>query len=627
GTVGCVVLDQYGTLCVATSTGGLTNKLPGRIGDTPTLGAGFWAEQWDEPVERPFRQRSPASSLLAMLPLGLRQAIEDCVPGLAGYVGLSQDLALEEEKNGSSSVRAVAMSGTGNGDSFLRIAGVRTAAAIARFSPCRSLSSAVTQIAGSGGELEQSAGDRWHKTGEGEGGIIGIELVNGIGKIVFDFNCGGMFRTWVDDDGVERVMPIENKAAKGISYFTPAQDPPAGTASDPQPDGSHPPKLFQPLKLRGVTLQNRIMLSPLCQYSAEDGHHTAWHMTHLGGIIQRGPGLSMVEATAVTPEGRITPEDSGLWKDSQIAPLKQIVEFAHSQNQNIGIQIAHAGRKASTVAPWLRAGDLASEEVHGWPDKVYGPSPIPWNEKHASPIEMTKSDIEEFKKAWVASVKRALTAGFDVIEIHNAHGYLLHSFISPASNQRTDEYGGSFENRIRLTLEIVDLTRQTVPKDMPVFLRISATDWLEQQEDMESWKVEDTVRLAEILADRGIDLLDVSSGGNHPLQHPHTGPGYQAVGATRRFQPFAKAVKKKVGDRLAVGTVGTITTGKQANELLEEGLDLAIVGRMFQKNPSLVWTFAEELGVEINVANQIRWGFGGRPGAPKEKKEKGNGKL
>lgn len=211
GTVGCVVLDQYGTLCVATSTGGLTNKLPGRIGDTPTLGAGFWADQWDERVERPLRQRSPASSLLAMLPLGVRQSIEDCVPGLAGYVGLSQDTALEEEKNGTGSVRAVAMSGTGNGDSFLRIAGVRTAAAIARFSPCRSLSSAVTQIAGPEGELQQSAGDRWHKTGEGEGGIIGIELVNGKGKIIFDFNCGGMFRTWVGDDGEEEVMVFRCK--------------------------------------------------------------------------------------------------------------------------------------------------------------------------------------------------------------------------------------------------------------------------------------------------------------------------------------------------------------------------------------------------------------------------------
>ena len=215
GTVGCVVLDMYGTLCVATSTGGLTNKLPGRIGDTPTLGAGFWAEQWDEPVRRPLRQqqRSPASSLLAMLPSGVRQVVEDCVPGLAGYVGLSQDAAFGEKKNSSSnsSVRAVAMSGTGNGDSFLRTAAVRTAGAIARFSPCRSLSSAVTQIAGPGGELQQSAGDRWGKTGEGEGGIIGIELVDGKGKIVFDFNCGGMFRTWVDDDGEEKVMVFKCK--------------------------------------------------------------------------------------------------------------------------------------------------------------------------------------------------------------------------------------------------------------------------------------------------------------------------------------------------------------------------------------------------------------------------------
>ncbi|KAI9872767.1 MAG: hypothetical protein M1830_001215 [Pleopsidium flavum] len=405
---------------------------------------------------------------------------------------------------------------------------------------------------------------------------------------------------------------IVNEAARGISYFTPAQNPPAGTASDPQPDGSHPPKLFQPLKIRRMTMQNRTMLSPLCQYSAEDGHHTAWHFAHLGGIIQRGPGLAMVEATSVTAEGRITPEDSGLWKDSQIEPLIRIVEFAHSQGQNIGIQLGHAGRKASTVAPWLSTGSVADEHVNGWPDKVYGPSAIPYNEKHAMPKEMTKKDIEDFKLAFVASVKRALKAGFDVIEIHNAHGYLLHNFVSPVSNKRTDEYGGSFDNRIRLTLELVDLTRRNVPPDMPVFLRISATDWLEEEEGMESWTVDDTVRLGEIVADKGIDLMDVSSGGNHPKQKIKTGPGYQA--------PFAKRVKEKVGDKMLVATVGTITSGKQANQLLEEGLDVAIVGRMFQKNPGLVWAFAEELGTQIQVANQIRWGFGGRPGAPKEKK-------
>ncbi|KAI9747281.1 MAG: hypothetical protein M1835_002155 [Candelina submexicana] len=395
-------------------------------------------------------------------------------------------------------------------------------------------------------------------------------------------------------------------AGPSISYYTPAQTPPAGTASDPQPDGSHPPKLFQPLKLRGVTLQNRIMLSPLCQYSAEDGHQTPWHFTHLGGIIQRGPGLSFVEATAVTPEGRITPEDCGLWKDSQIEPLRRIVEFAHSQGQKIAIQLGHAGRKASTVAPWLSPGAVATEHVNGWPDNVYAPSAIPYNERHATPKEMTKQDIKNVKDAWVAAVKRALAAGFDVIEIHNAHGYLLHEFISPATNKRTDEYGGSFENRTRLTLDIVDLTRSNIPEDMPLFLRISATDWLEH-EDMESWKVEDTVRLAKILADKGVDLLDVSSAGAHPKQKIKTGPGYQA--------PFAKKVKEAVGDRMAVATVGTITSGKQGNQLLEEGLDLAIAGRMFQKNPGLVWSWAEELGVQINVANQIRWGFGGRPGA------------
>jgi 2,4-dienoyl-CoA reductase-like NADH-dependent reductase (Old Yellow Enzyme family) len=265
----------------------------------------------------------------------------------------------------------------------------------------------------------------------------------------------------------------------------------------------------------------------MCQYSAEDGHHTPWHFAHLGGMILRGPGLTMVEATAVTPEGRITPEDSGLWKDSQIEPLRRIVEFAHSQNQKIGIQLAHAGRKASTVAPWLSSGDVADEHVNGWPRNVYGPSAIPYNDKHAMPKEMTKVDIENFKEAWVASLKRALRAGFDVIEIHNAHGYLLHNFVSPASNQRTDEYGGSFENRIRLTLEVVDLTRETVPKDMPVFLRISATDWLEKVEGIDGWTVEDTIKLAEILADRGVDLMDVSTGGNHPKQQIKTGPGYQ----------------------------------------------------------------------------------------------------
>lgn len=323
----------------------------------------------------------------------------------------------------------------------------------------------------------------------------------------------------------------------------------------------------------------------------------------------------MIEATSVTPEGRITPEDAGIWKDSQVEAMKQIIEFAHSQGQKIGIQLGHAGRKASTVAPWLSSAAVATKDVNGWPDNVLGPSAIPYNEHHATPKEMTLKDIEDFKVAWEAGVKRALRAGVDVIEVHNAHGYLLHSFISPASNHRTDKYGGSFENRVRLTLEIVDITRKNMPEDMPLFLRISASDWLEEADDYkgDSWKSSDTVELAKLLVEHGVDFLDVSSAGNHPSQKIKTGPGYQA--------PFAQDVKKALGDKLLVGTVGTITSGKQAQELLEgkngEPLDVTTVGRMFQKDPGLVWSWAEELGVQINVANQIRWGFGGRPGAPK----------
>ncbi|KAI7363341.1 NADH:flavin oxidoreductase/NADH oxidase [Hortaea werneckii] len=402
-----------------------------------------------------------------------------------------------------------------------------------------------------------------------------------------------------------------NRAAPGIFFFTPAQEPPAGTALIEEGQKSVP-KLFKPLKLRGLTLPNRIMLSPLCQYSAQDGHYTMWHWTHMGGILQRGPGIVCVEATAVTPQGRITPEDSGLWKDSQMEPLKKIVEFAHSQGQKIMIQLAHAGRKASTVAPWLSAGAVAGPELNGWPDDVYAPSAIPWNEDHANPKEMTGRDIQEFKTAYAEAVRRAVQCGFDAIEIHNAHGYLLHEFLSPVSNQRTDQYGGSFENRTRLTLEVVEQTRNMIPNSMPLFLRISATDWLEdapKDQIPESWTAADTVRLAPQLAEKGVDLLDVSSGGNHPLQHPHVKPAYQS--------PFAIEVKKAVGDKMAVGSVGGIENASLANSLLEkDGLDLVIVGRGFQKNPGLVFTWADELSQQVQMPNQIRWGFKGRGSKP-----------
>lgn len=332
-------------------------------------------------------------------------------------------------------------------------------------------------------------------------------------------------------------------------------------------------------------------------------------MAHLGGIAQRGPGFLTVEATAVQPEGRITPQDHVLWKDSQIEPLRRVVEFVHSQNQIIGIQMAHAGRKASTVAPWLSMADMATEAVGGWPDNVKGPGDVPFHDNFPQPKAMTKADIEQFKKDWVAALKRALKAGVDFVEIHNAHGYLLMSFLSPATNKRTDEYGGSFENRIRLSMEIAKLTRETVPQDMPVFLRVSATDWLEEVMPNEpSWRMEDTVRFAQALAEAGtVDVLDISSGGNHVKQHIHAKAAFQA--------PFAIEVKKAVGDKLKVGSVGMINSGHLANSLLEDNnLDFVLVGRGFQKNPGLVWTWAEELDVEISMANQIRWGFSSRGG-------------
>ncbi|TGO22412.1 hypothetical protein BPAE_0169g00190 [Botrytis paeoniae] len=411
----------------------------------------------------------------------------------------------------------------------------------------------------------------------------------------------------VDDES--SIIEIVNEPAPNVPYFTPKQDPVAGTAIATKTDGQEIPPLFTPLKIRG--------LSPLCQYSAEDGHQTDWHLAHLGGIISRGPGLSFIEATAVVPEGRITPEDCGLWKDSQIAPLRRIVQFAHSQGQKIGIQLAHAGRKASTVAPWLSMsrGPAAKTNVngyedegltpaHGWPDKVMAPSAIAYKDKNIIPHEMTRDDIESLVNAFGDATKRAIEAGFDTIEIHGAHGYLLHQFLSPATNKRTDDYGGSFENRIRLSLEIVDTVRQIMPKGMPLFYRVSATEWLEHLAPEPSWDIQESIKLAKVLATRGVDALDVSSGGNDPRQKINGGPGYQA--------PFAHQIKLAVGDSLLVGTVGSITSGVQANDLLKDnGLDMIFIGRMFQKNPGLVWTFADELGVDIKVANQIQWGFGG----------------
>lgn len=312
-------------------------------------------------------------------------------------------------------------------------------------------------------------------------------------------------------------MSIPNVPAANISYFTPAQLPPSGTAFDPQPDKKPIPKLFQPLKIRGVEFHNRIFVSgitiqapykrkyqcikvsPMCQYSADEGKLTPWHMAHresarfspryndlnpseVGGIVSRGPALTLIEATAVVPEGRITPEDSGLWEDAQIQPIREIVEFSHSQGVKIGIQLAHAGRKASTVAPWLNSGMMSSLEHGGWPDDVWAPSAVAFQDVFPQPHALTKEGIRRVVRAFVDSAKRALKAGVDVIEIHNAHGYLLHEFLSPVSNKRTDEYGGSFVNRIRFTLEVVDAVRGIIPQDMPLFIRCTCLHYFIQKQ-------------------------------------------------------------------------------------------------------------------------------------------------
>ncbi|KAF7548426.1 hypothetical protein G7046_g8680 [Stylonectria norvegica] len=348
--------------------------------------------------------------------------------------------------------------------------------------------------------------------------------------------------------------------------------------------------------------------------------------TNYGGMAQRGPGLMMLEATAVQPNGRITPEDSGIWLDAHVDSLKKHVDFAHSQNVLIGIQLGHAGRKASTVAPWLGWGVTATEEVGGWSSDLMGPSELPFGEHYPTPRAMTLTQIAQVKQDFFLGVRRAIRAGFDIIELHFAHGYLVASFLSPVGNKRTDSYGGNFENRTRIAIELVDAVRSAMPERMPRFVRISATDWLDSNPDWKepSWTIDDSVRLAKMLAQRGVDVLDVSSGGSYEKQKVVSNPGYQAT--------FSKKIKAAVGDSMLVSAVGSINTGHLAQKLIvgEEGeddvpLDLIAAGRMFQKNPGLVWAWADDLGVTINVAHQIKWGDLGDSPIPSHRSYMGYG--
>ncbi|MCY7420502.1 MAG: NADH:flavin oxidoreductase/NADH oxidase, partial [Chitinophagaceae bacterium] len=298
------------------------------------------------------------------------------------------------------------------------------------------------------------------------------------------------------------------------------------------------PDLFSPLKIREIEFKNRIVVSPMCEYSSEDGFANDWHLVHLGSRAIGGAALVIAEATAVSPEGRITPHDLGIWKDEHIPFLKRITDFIHAHDSIAGIQLAHAGRKASHTQPW-KGGDLLLPEAGGW--KTVAPSPIAFSEEYDTPVAMDKADIEKVINDFAEATKRAVKAGFKVVEIHGAHGYLINEFLSPLSNHRTDEYGGSFDNRMRFLLEVTEAVQAHWPKEYPLFLRISASDWIEG-----GWTIEDSIRLAQIMKSQGIDLIDCWSGGLASNAVIQPKPGYQ-VG-------FADEVKNKGG--ILSGAVG-----------------------------------------------------------------------
>jgi 2,4-dienoyl-CoA reductase-like NADH-dependent reductase (Old Yellow Enzyme family) len=341
------------------------------------------------------------------------------------------------------------------------------------------------------------------------------------------------------------------------------------------------PSLFTPLTLRGVTLRNRIAVSPMCQYSSRDGFASEWHLVHLGSRAVGGAGLVIAEAAAVEEKGRITANDLGIWKDEHIIELSRIASFIKQQGAAAGIQLAHAGRKSSSKVPWAGGASVPVTEG-GW--QTEAPSPLPFAPASSVPAELTIPAIRRITQSFVATAKRALLAGFDVVELHAAHGYLIHEFLSPLSNQRTDEYGGKFENRTRLLLETARCVRDVWPENLPLFVRLSATDWAEG-----GWTVDDSVAVARLLADIGVDVIDCSSGGAVPQQKIVLGPGYQV--------PFAERIKHEAGVRTAA--VGMITEPEQANQIIASGeADLVLLARQLLRDPYWPLHAAKQLGAE-----------------------------
>ncbi len=340
--------------------------------------------------------------------------------------------------------------------------------------------------------------------------------------------------------------------------------------------------LFTPLKIRDIEFRNRIVVSPMCEYSSEDGFANDWHLVHLGSRAVGGAALVLTEATAVSPEGRISSFDLGIWKDEHIDMLQRIVNFVHQQGAVAGMQLAHAGRKASVTQPWN--GDrLIPVSEGGW--IPVAPSAIPFSSGHAIPIELDKEGIDKVINDFKHAAARVLKAGFKVIEIHAAHGYLINEFLSSLSNKRTDNYGGSFENRIRFLLEVVAAIRSEWPEKYPLFVRISASDWVEN-----GWKIEDSVALANILKDKGIDLIDCSSGGIIPGVKIPAAPNYQV--------PFAEAVKKESG--IFTGAVGIIVKADQAESILANAqADMIVMARELLRDPYFPIHAAKELNYDI----------------------------
>lgn len=459
-------------------------------------------------------------------------------------------------------------------------------------------------------------------------------------------------------------LPKFNIGVPDLEYFTPQHLTSPGTPASTTTT-TPIPKLFQPLAIRGKTLRNRILVAPMCQYSTAShgpatGALTDYHIATLGHYALKGAALVMVEATGVQPNGRISPNCPGLWSDAQIPALRRISDFVKSQGALSAIQLAHAGRKASTCAPWIaeaqRTSDgkgkisiRATKAEGGWPEDVVGPmggEEWTWDEKKVedeeggywAPRALREEDIGELVQDWARAAERSVKAGVDVIEIHAAHGYLIHQFLSPITNRRTDKYGGSFENRARLLVEIIQAVRAVIPKAMPLFLRISCTEWMEETElgkTLGSWDVESSIRLAKVVTGLGVDLLDVSSGGNHPAQrlNPFNTKDYQTRIAARIREEVTKA-----GGNLFIGAVGLITEAEQARDIVEGGgaaagqtahadtakeaqaavdmtgprngkepqADVILVARQFMREPEWVLRVAWQLGVDVAWPNQFR---------------------